>query len=63
MILNEKLLQEAFKYSLAKTKRELVEIALKEFVENHTRLDVRDLIGTVELDPDYNHKKLRGTES
>jgi predicted nucleic acid-binding protein len=47
--LNDKLLKEAFKYSQVETKRELIEIALKEFVENHKRRDVRDLIGKIDF--------------
>jgi hypothetical protein len=53
------LVREAFKHSNAKTKRELVERALQEFVANRKRKDVRDLIGTVEINPNYDYKTLR----
>ncbi|CAI8951878.1 type II toxin-antitoxin system VapB family antitoxin [Methylocaldum szegediense] len=53
------MVKEAFKYSNGKTKRELVERALQKFVANRKRKDVRDLIGTVEIDPNYDYKKLR----
>ncbi|HYE35212.1 type II toxin-antitoxin system VapB family antitoxin [Methylocaldum sp.] len=59
IILNDELVKEAFKYSDAKTKRELVDRALREFVANRKRRDIRDLIGTVEIDPNYDYKKLR----
>jgi hypothetical protein len=59
IVLDEKLVNEAFRYTTIKTKRELVELALREFVENHKRLDVRKLVGKVNLDPHYDYKKLR----
>lgn len=57
--LDEKLLREAFKYSKARTKREVVHQALREFVMHHRRLDVRELRGMVRIRPDYDHKRLR----
>lgn len=57
--LDDKLIKEAFRYSSVTTKRELVEIALREFVENHKRLNVLDLVGKVNIRSDYNYKKLR----
>lgn len=59
IVLNDEQVREAFKYSDAKTKRELVERALREFVANRKRKDVRDLIATLEIDPNYDYKKLR----
>jgi len=62
-VLNEDLVQEAFKYAKEiDTKRELINLALEEFVANHKRLDLRDLPGTVKLAKDYNYKKLRDSE-
>lgn len=59
IVLDEKLLQEAFRYAPVSTKRELVDLALHEFVENHRRLDIRELKGKVKIRPDYDHKMLR----
>ena len=59
IVLNDKLVKEAFSYSLASSKRELIELALKEFVENHRRRDVRELKGKVAIHTDYDYKKLR----
>ncbi len=59
IVLDEKLVQEAFKYAKGKTKRDLVHQALQEFVENHRRLDVRELRGKVNIQDGYDHKKLR----
>lgn len=41
------------------TSRELVHLALKEFVESHTRKDLRELRGVGGISPDYDHKALR----
>jgi Arc/MetJ family transcription regulator len=62
IVLDEELIQEAFKYTQAKTKRELVELALREFVENHRRRDLMDLFGKGGIRTDYDYKKLRAGE-
>ena len=59
IVLNDKLVQEAFRYASVTTKRELIDLALREFVQNHQHLDVRELPGKVKLRIDYNHKELR----
>jgi Arc/MetJ family transcription regulator len=43
IVLDEKLIKEAFKYSRAKTKKELIALVLNEFVENRRRLNLLDL--------------------
>jgi len=57
--LDDTLVAEAFKYSGAKTKKELVHQALKEFVENRRRYNLLDLEGKIEFAEGYNHKKMR----
>ncbi len=59
IVLDDKLVEEAFKYAEAKTKRELVDQALREFVEHHRRRDVREIKGVVRIRPGYDHKRLR----
>jgi Arc/MetJ family transcription regulator len=59
IVLNEQLVQEAFSYAKVGSKRELIDLALHEFVLNHRRLDLRDLPGTVKLRKDYDYKNLR----
>ncbi len=59
IVLNDKLVEEAFLYSQVTTKRELVECALKEFVENHKRKDLRNLAGKIQLRDDYDYKAMR----
>ncbi len=59
IVLDEELVDEAFRYADVTTKRELVDLALREFVANHRRRDVRELRGKVKLAPTYDHKALR----
>ena len=59
IVLDEGLVEEAFRYAGVKTKRALVDVTLREFVENHRRRDVRELRGKVVMAPDYDHKALR----
>jgi Arc/MetJ family transcription regulator len=61
--LSEDLVAEGMKLSGARTKKELVHRALEEFVENHRRLDVRELRGKVRFRSDYDHKRLRREEA
>ena len=57
--LDDDLLHEAFKYTGAKTKKELVHIALKELVETHRRSNLLDLAGKIKFVEDYDYKSLR----
>lgn len=59
IVLDEELVEEAFRYAGVRTKRELVDLALREFVENHKRKDVRELRGKGLIRPDYDYKALR----
>ncbi len=59
IVLDDELVEEAFRHSDAKTKRELVDQALREFVENHRRRDVRELRGKISFHPGYDYKALR----
>ena len=59
IVLDENLVQEAFTYSRAKTKKALIHLALKEFVEKRRRLNLLDLEGKIEFAEDYDYKKLR----
>ncbi len=63
VFLDDKLVKEAFKYTRAKTKRELVHQALQEFVEHHRQMDIRELRGKIKIRREYDHKKLRVGES
>lgn len=60
--LDDALIEEAFRYAPVKTKKELVHLALREFIASRQRLDVRDLRGTGGIRSDYDHKRLRKGE-
>lgn len=57
--LNDTLVQEAMKYTTLKTKKDIVNEALKEFVANHKRLSMMDLKGKIEFAEGYDYKALR----
>lgn len=59
IVLDEQLVNEAMSLSQIKTKRELVEQALKEFVAIRKRLNLLDLLGAGDLLDDYDYKSLR----
>lgn len=59
IVLDDKLVKEAFRHAPVKTKRELVDLALREFVAARKRRDIRELFGKVGLDPSYDYKKAR----
>ena len=54
IVLDDELVEEAFRHSDAKTKRELVDRALREFVDNHKRRDIRELRGNTKVLARYN---------
>ena len=59
IVLDDRLVARAMKLAGAKTKREVVDTALREFVRNRSRPDVREIFGIGGCDLDYDHKKLR----
>lgn len=57
--LDEELIEEAFRYANVSTKKELVNMALKEFVENNRRLNPEKIKGKIKFRKNYDYKKLR----
>ena len=57
--IDDALLKQAFKFSQAKTKKELIHQALKEFVENRRRLNLSELEGKIEFAEGYDYKAMR----
>lgn len=62
IVLDDQLVEEALALSKIKTKRELVQQALREFVAHRKRLDVRELKGIGGIREDYDYKSLRAGE-
>ena len=60
IVLNDDLVTEAFKYATdIHTKKELVEVALREFVRSRKLKDIRDLRGEIQFAEGYDYKSMR----
>lgn len=59
IVLDENIVQEALKLSKLKTKRVLIDTALKEFIVNHKKPNILDLKGIGGIDENYDYKALR----
>ena len=60
IVLDDQLVDQTFLYSdNIKTKRELIETALLEYVKNRKRKDLRDLKGLILFDKEYDYKAMR----
>jgi len=60
IVLNDELVDEAFKFSQTiTTKRELIETALKEYVDNRKRKNIRELKGKIKFGDNYDYKSMR----
>ena len=59
LAINDSLLLEALKISGLKTKKDTVNLALKEFVDRRKQLEIISLFGKMDPDPDYDYKQGR----
>jgi len=60
VVLNDELVDEAFKYSQTiSTKRELLETALKEYVNNRKKKNIGELRGKIKFTENYDYKAMR----
>ena len=57
--INPELLNEALRLSGAKTKKDAVNLALEEFIQRKKQLEFLSLLGTIDVDPDYDYKQHR----
>ena len=58
--IDDKLMEEAFKLTNIRTKKELVHLALVEFVKAKKKKDLLDLSGKIQFHEGYDYKALRG---
>jgi Arc/MetJ family transcription regulator len=56
LAIDQELLAEALAIGKLPTKKATVNEALREFVQRRKRLEILDLFGTIEFDPDYDYK-------
>jgi len=59
IVIDDELLNEAFSVSNARTKKDLIHEALREFVRLRKRRDMTELAGAISFHKNYDHKKLR----
>lgn len=57
--INEKLLSEAQKIGMHKTKKATVNEALKEYIQRRKQSEITEIFGTIDYENNYNYKKLR----
>ncbi len=62
--LDDKLIQKAFLYvpKQITTKRALIDLALREYIEHHSRRDIREIRGKIQFRENYDYKALRDSE-
>ena len=59
IVIDDKLLDEAFSVSNAKTKKDLIHEALNEFIRLKKRKDLTELAGAIGFHKNFDPKKLR----
>lgn len=59
IVIDDELIAEALKLSKLKTKRELIDTALREFIRSRKRLNLQDIKGKINFREDYNYKMMR----
>jgi Arc/MetJ family transcription regulator len=59
IVLDETLVKEATILTGVRTKRELIDLALRELIRSRCKLNLFDLAGKIQLVGDCNHKQLR----
>lgn len=57
--LNDELVEEAFALTGARTKKELLHLALQELVRVRRKKDLTELAGRIRLRDDFDHKLMR----
>jgi hypothetical protein len=59
LAIDDKLIDEARRIGNHKTKKEAVTAALAEYIGHRKRMQILELFGTIDYDPDYDYKKVR----
>ena len=63
IVLDDQLVEEAMRLTHVASKRQLLELALRELVASRQRPDLRDLFGADLIAPDYDYKAARAGRS
>jgi len=59
IVLDDALVGQAMKYAGVKTKKDLIDLALREFIRQNKRADIRQLRGKNLIDPSYDYRAAR----
>lgn len=59
IVLDDRVIGEAMRLTAARTKREVVDLALRELVARHHQRSLRELVGRNLIDPDYDLLQVR----
>lgn len=59
VVLDDNLVKNALTISGISTKKELITVALKEFIKNRSRFNIKDLKGKISFEKGYDYKSLR----
>ena len=59
--IDDELMEEAFRLTNVRTKKELIHLALIEFVKAKKKKDLLELSGKIQFQPGYDQKALRGS--
>jgi Arc/MetJ family transcription regulator len=59
--IDDELMEEAFRLTNVRTKKELVHLALMEFVKAKKKKDLLELSGKIQFHEGYDYKTLRGS--
>ena len=62
IVLDDALMQEAFALTGARTKKELLHLALQELIRVRRKRDLTELAGRLRLRDDFDHKALRSLD-
>ena len=57
--LDDQLVEEAFRLTHLRTKKELLNLALQELIRSYKKRNLLDLSGKIQFQPDYDYKALR----
>ena len=62
IVIDDELVCEAIRLTAARSKREVVQLALEELVRSRKKKNLADLAGRVRLRNDYDHKAMRARQ-
>lgn len=59
VVIDDYLINEAFRLTKLKTKKDLIKTALQELIENRNKKDLRKIKGQINFRDDYDYKEMR----